>query len=278
MKHYKKLLVIGATVMMIGTGCSNDNTHNERENRVQRELNQKPQKKTALDKKVEKSFEEHLKIYPVKSLDDFYDMEGFRDEEFDKGDKGTWVLSSKIAKQKDENAPLISNNIYLFFNKNTNEATGKYVIRKIYKDFNENIENEYRIIYKNNKIELIDDAPKEVGQFLKDFKFLVEEKSFGSLKELAKVSSRHNSNLPMYSINYLLKQDNEINKWIQNKYKVMKQDAILNIENTGQLNDSSLSNFYFEVIYKGRQGEVQYFRESVGFQPSKEDNNGDTNR
>ncbi len=35
-------------------------------------------------------------MYPVKNLEDFYDKEGFRDGEFDKNDKGTWVLSSKI--------------------------------------------------------------------------------------------------------------------------------------------------------------------------------------
>ncbi|WP_262374771.1 tandem-type lipoprotein, partial [Staphylococcus aureus] len=29
--------------------------------------------------------------YPTKNLEDFYDKEGFRDEEFEKGDKGTWI-------------------------------------------------------------------------------------------------------------------------------------------------------------------------------------------
>ncbi|RXK18358.1 Csa1 family protein [Macrococcus sp. DPC7161] len=39
------------------------------------------------DQKVEEAFEKHLSIYPVKSLEDFYDMEGFRDGEFEKDDK-----------------------------------------------------------------------------------------------------------------------------------------------------------------------------------------------
>ncbi|MGK0577991.1 Csa1 family protein, partial [Macrococcus capreoli] len=205
----------------------------------------------------------------VKSLEDFYDMEGFRDKEFDKDDKGTWVVSSKIAIQKDDSSPLVSKNIYLFFNKNNNKATGKFVLSKIYEDFSKNTENEYRIAYSNNKIELLDNAPKEVELFLKDYKFLVEEKSFKSLNNLPKISSRHNDNLPLYSINYLIKQDNEINKWLQQKYKFMKQDAIMNIENSGELSNSSLSNFYFKVRYKGKKEEIQYFRESINFKPSK---------
>jgi hypothetical protein len=29
-------------------------------------------------------------------IDDFYDKEGFRDEEFEKGDKGTWIIYSEM--------------------------------------------------------------------------------------------------------------------------------------------------------------------------------------
>ena len=39
-------------------------------------------------------------MYPIKNLEDLYDKEGYRDEEFDKGDKGTWVLQNYMTVQK----------------------------------------------------------------------------------------------------------------------------------------------------------------------------------
>ncbi len=41
-------------------------------------------------------------MYPIKNLEDLYDKEGYRDDEFDKNDKGTWTISSEMAIQKKE--------------------------------------------------------------------------------------------------------------------------------------------------------------------------------
>ncbi|MBR9178669.1 Csa1 family protein, partial [Staphylococcus aureus] len=43
---------------------------------------------------IKDTFNQTLKLYPTKNLDDFYDKEGFRDQEFDKRDKGTWIINS----------------------------------------------------------------------------------------------------------------------------------------------------------------------------------------
>ena len=39
-------------------------------------------------------------MYPIKNLEDLYDKEGFRDENFDKDDKGTWILNSQMSIQR----------------------------------------------------------------------------------------------------------------------------------------------------------------------------------
>ncbi|HDE3583738.1 TPA: Csa1 family protein, partial [Staphylococcus aureus] len=41
---------------------------------------------------IKDTFNQTLNVYPTKNLDDFYDKEGFRDQEFDKRDKGTWII------------------------------------------------------------------------------------------------------------------------------------------------------------------------------------------
>ena len=35
------------------------------------------------DKQIKENFNKTLSLYPTKNLDDFYDKEGFRDQEFD---------------------------------------------------------------------------------------------------------------------------------------------------------------------------------------------------
>ena len=38
-------------------------------------------------------------MYPIKNLEDLYDKEGYRDDQFDKNDKGTWIINSEMVVQ-----------------------------------------------------------------------------------------------------------------------------------------------------------------------------------
>ncbi|HFE2375704.1 TPA: Csa1 family protein, partial [Staphylococcus aureus] len=53
---------------------------------------------------IKKSFAKTLDMYPTENLEDFYDKEGYRDGEFEKDDKGTWLIRSEMKIQlKGEN-------------------------------------------------------------------------------------------------------------------------------------------------------------------------------
>nr|WFO07830.1 Csa1 family protein [Staphylococcus aureus] len=56
------------------------------------------------EEQIKKSFAKTLDMYPIKNLEDLYDKEGYRDGEFEKGDKGMWIyrFAMKI-KIKEEN-------------------------------------------------------------------------------------------------------------------------------------------------------------------------------
>ncbi|MBR9400775.1 Csa1 family protein, partial [Staphylococcus aureus] len=58
--------------------------------------NGKKKEESSKDKQIKENFNKTLSLYPTKNLEDFYDKEGFRDEEFEKGDKGTWIIHSKM--------------------------------------------------------------------------------------------------------------------------------------------------------------------------------------
>ncbi|NJI03743.1 Csa1 family protein, partial [Staphylococcus agnetis] len=100
MIHIKTIsLCIGLVVLTIMMGgCGLMNSENSKEN----------SNETRSEKKIKQSFNKSLKMYPIKNLEDFYDKEGFRDSEFNKNDKGTWLLdSSMVIKRKTEGQKIV---------------------------------------------------------------------------------------------------------------------------------------------------------------------------
>ncbi|UTG99547.1 tandem-type lipoprotein [Macrococcoides canis] len=249
MKRYKKLLMIGATVMMIGTGCSN--------------------MALTTDQKVEQAFEKHLSIYPVKSLEDFYEMEGFRDEEFEKDDKGTWVLNSSISNQSEEDGPLITQGIVLYLDRNNKMGKGYYSYTKFYDEFGKDEKITYKIEMKNNQIYLADKANNDVKKFVENFRFLVQDEKFGELSKFKKIDTTYTSNVPLYISEYKLDKNNEINRWVQKQYNVKEKDAALYLEGTGSLKGSSTGDFFFEIRFNKPQEKENYFSESITYQPNE---------
>ncbi|HHO5063478.1 TPA: Csa1 family protein, partial [Staphylococcus aureus] len=75
------------------------------------------------EEQIKKSFAKTLDMYPIKNLEDFFDKEGYRDGEFKKGDKGTWVIKSEMTTElKDEN--MESKGMVVRLNRNSRTCTG----------------------------------------------------------------------------------------------------------------------------------------------------------
>lgn len=251
MNKYKRLLLLTwVSLMMLNTGCSNITL--------------------TKDQKVEQAFEKHLSIYPVKSLEDFYDMEGFRDKEFDKNDKGTWVVSSYFSEKASKKEPLISRGLVLFINRNNKKVKGNYIVDKITPDLKGNQSVEYPVEMKNNKIIPIGNMPREIKEQIENYRFLVQDESIGDLSKLKRIKERYNEEMPLYTQTYELAKNNNINKWVQNKYSIDEKKAELYIEKSGELKGSSIGYLNFEISYNPRYKNHKYYSESVQYQPSKE--------
>ncbi|QIH76505.1 tandem-type lipoprotein [Macrococcoides canis] len=253
MQTYRIILgILLISLIMLNTGCSN----------------------VALtkDQKVEQAFEKHLSIYPVKSLEDFYEMEGYRDKNFDKDDKGTWIISSYFVKSENEIEPLYSNGIVLFLNRNNKSTKGKYIVKEKYDDINKNKLFEYPVTVKGNKIVPTKDVPKKIKEDIENYRLIVQDESFGDLGKLKKLESRHNEGMPLYTINYQLNDNNNVNKWVQKHYNLEPQKAELYIERTGNLEGGTVGDFYYKVRYDNVQKEaIKYYYESIIYQPTKEE-------
>ncbi|HDH7017580.1 TPA: tandem-type lipoprotein, partial [Staphylococcus aureus] len=116
--------------------------------------NAKKSKEDSKEEQIKKSFAKTLDMYPIKNLEDLYDKEGYRDGEFKKGDKGTWVVRSEMIIQP-KGKSLTSRGMILYMNRNTRTTTGYFSIEEIdsRKSLDEReTEKKYPVKMKNNKI------------------------------------------------------------------------------------------------------------------------------
>lgn len=133
---------------------------------------------------IKKSFEKTLSMYPIKNLEDLYDKEGYRDDQFDKNDKGTWIVNSQMATQNKGEALKI-NGMLLKINRNTRSAKGFYYTNEI----------------KTEKYEVAQDNQKKYPVKMVDNKIIPtkdikDEKIKKKLKTLS--SSRNTATLKIY--------------------------------------------------------------------------------
>ena len=82
-------------------------------------------KEDSKETEIKQNFNKMLNVYPTKNLEDFYDKEGYRDEEFEKRDKGTWIINSVMNIQKKGQA-MESRGMVLYMNRNTRKTTGHF--------------------------------------------------------------------------------------------------------------------------------------------------------
>ncbi|PAG53181.1 hypothetical protein APV68_13620, partial [Staphylococcus aureus] len=142
-------------------------------------------KEDSKETQIKKSFAKTLDMYPIKNLEDLYDKEGYRDGEFEKGDKGTWVISSAMVKQP-KGKIMRSRGMYLFLNRNTRTAKGYFIVDVTSKDTlkkTEDKEKRYPVKMVNNKIIPIGPINDEgIKKEIENFKFFSQYGDFKGLK------------------------------------------------------------------------------------------------
>ncbi|UXU64295.1 tandem-type lipoprotein [Staphylococcus agnetis] len=265
MIHIKKLsLCIGLVVLtLIMGGCGLMNSENSKEN-----INE-----TSSEKKIKQSFNKSLKMYPIKNLEDFYDKEGFRDGEFDKNDKGTWVLSSTMAIESSKGV-LVSKGMVLFIDRNKKIAHGKYVIHNVSEDQNGELkshEKEYPVKMVNNKfISLKPIKETHIAKEIESFEFFGQYGKFKDLSQYGKGDFSYNPNVPNYSAEYQLSNDDYNVKQLRKRYDIPTNKAPkLILKGVGEFEGSSIGYKTIEFEFDKRHGKNVYFSNSINFKPSK---------
>ncbi|HGF4020919.1 TPA: tandem-type lipoprotein [Staphylococcus aureus] len=237
------------------------------------------------DKQIKENFNKILSLYPTKNLEDFYDKEGFRDEEFEKGDKGTWIIHSKMIIETN-NSNMESRGMVLYINRNTRTTKGNFVVREITEDskgYSHSKDTKYPVKMEHNRIiptkPIADD---KLRKEIENFKFFVQYGDFKDINDYKDGDISYNPNVPSYSAKYQLSNDDYNVKQLRKRYNIPTNKAPkLLLKGDGDLKGSSVGSKNLEFTFLENKEENIYFTDSVQYTPSEDtsyESNGISNK
>ncbi|MGE5050104.1 MAG: tandem-type lipoprotein [Bacillota bacterium] len=223
---------------------------------------------------IKKSFEKTLSMYPIKNLEDLYDKEGCRDDQFDKNDKGTWIINSEMVVQP-KGERMKSKGMVLYMNRNTKTTTGKYIVSETLHDEDgrpKSKDKEYPVKMVDNKIIPTKGIKDEnIKKEIENFKFFAQ---YGNFKDLSKYKDgdiSYNPEAPIYSAKYQLTNNDYNVKQLRKRYDIPTNKAPkLLLKGSGNLKGSSVGYKKIEFTFVEKKGENIYFSDGLQFNPSED--------
>ena len=191
-------------------------------------------KEDSKEEQIKKSFAKTLDMYPIKNLEDLYDKEGYRDGEFKKGDKGTWVLYSAIVSQP-KGESLKSRGMILKLDRNKRTAKGSYIIRELKEDKNHDVQK--------NEIE--------------SFELFSQYGNFNHFDRNEITNISYNPNAPNYSAEYKMKKNDRNIQQLKKRFnlKTSKTPKLL-FKGSGDIKGSSVGYKEIEIIFSRSKEEA----------------------
>ncbi|ULW00891.1 tandem-type lipoprotein [Staphylococcus aureus] len=222
---------------------------------------------------IKDTFNQTLKLYPTKNLEDFYDKEGFRDQEFEKGDKGNWIVDSEmVIELKDKK--MESRSMVLYINRNTRTTKGNFIVRELWEDskgYAQSKDTKYPVKMEHNRIiptkPIADD---KLRKEIENFKFFVQYGDFKDINDYKDGDISYNPNVPSYSAKYQLKNDDYNVKQLRKRYNIpINKAPKLLLKGDGDLKGSSIGSKNLEFTFVENKEENIYFSDSINFKPTE---------
>ncbi|MBD1459049.1 tandem-type lipoprotein [Staphylococcus aureus] len=223
---------------------------------------------------IKDTFNQTLKLYPTKNLEDFYDKEGFRDQEFEKGDKGNWIVDSEmVIELKDKK--MESRSMVLYINRNTRTTKGNFIVRELWEDskgYAQSKDTKYPVKMEHNRIIPTKPLPNDkLRKEIENFKFFVQYGDFKDINDYKDGDISYNPNVPSYSAKYQLKNDDYNVKQLRKRYNIPTNKAPkLLIKGDGDLKGSSVGSKNLEFTFVENKEENIYFTDSVQYTSSED--------
>ncbi|HDD0320050.1 TPA: tandem-type lipoprotein [Staphylococcus aureus] len=227
-------------------------------------------KEDSKETQIKKRFAKTLDMYPIKNLEDLYDKEGYRDGEFEKGDKGTWTIYTDFAKSN-KPGELSNEGMFLSLDRNTRTAKGYYFVRTFYRKYKLPYRKNYKVEMKNNKIILLDKVEdKKLKQKIENFKFFSQYANLKELKNYSNGDVSINENVPSYDVKYKMSNKDENVKQLRSRYYIpTDKSPVLKMHIDGNLKGSSVGDRKLEIDFSKRENSHLSVIDSLDYQPAK---------
>ncbi|MBH4931132.1 tandem-type lipoprotein [Staphylococcus aureus] len=218
------------------------------------------------EKQIKESFNKTLSLYPTKNLEDFYDKEGFRDQ-------GTCIVDSEmVVELKDKK--MESRSMVLYINRNTRTTKGNFIVRELWEDskgYAQSKDTKYPVKMKHNRIiptkPITDD---KLRKEIENFKFFVQYGDFKDINDYKDGDISYNPNVPSYSAEYQLSNNDYNVKQLRKRYDIpTKKAPKLIIKGDGDLKESSIGHKNLEFSFVTSKEENIYFTDSINFKPTE---------
>ena len=258
---YLKRLVLYIVIMVMSVfiiGCDKSSDTAEKS------------KEDSKETQIKKSFAKTLDMYSIKNLEELYDKEGYRDGEFEKGDKGMWTIYTDFAKSN-KPGELSNEGMVLYLDRNTRTAKGYYFVRTFYRKDKLPDRKNYKVEMKNNKIILLDKVEDpNLKKRIENFKFFGQYADFKSLKSYNNGDVSINSNVPSYDAKFKMSNKDENVKQLRSRYNIPTEKApILKMHIDGDLKGSSVGYKKLEIDFSKEENSELSVVDSLNFQPTK---------
>lgn len=223
------------------------------------------------EEKIRQSFDKILAMYPTQNLMDFYDKEGYRDDGFEKEDKGVWVLDSDMNISKGKGLPLVGEGMNLRLNRNTRRGKGFYFHYEL--SDNGDTEKRYPVTYDSNGIHLVEEvSDSNLKDKIEHFQFFVQYATFAELNNNKPLHTMYNSEVPMYELEYQLTNEDPNVKALRERYDIPTQAApTLLLKGQGSLDGSSVGYKSIELTFD-KKVDV-FYSDSIDYQPATMEDN-----
>ena len=173
------------------------------------------------DTMIRQTFSHRLSKYPIKNLESFYDMEGPRNANFDKDDKGKWIISTAYFYGS------TYEKIRLELDRNTRKAKGEYLIHHTFRSkYGNPIDKEktYPIKMENNHLYYVGNKKEarkhpEIEKKIKNFKFFCQYGRFDHFEKYKRLDfSIRRHPLMYYILSFKVPNNNDNVKKIRKYY------------------------------------------------------------
>ncbi len=166
-----------------------------------------------------------------------------------------------------------SRGMVLYINRNTRKTTGHFYTSIITEDKKGRVHSKdktYPVQLKNNKIEPTKPiADEKLKNEIKNFQFFSQYGNFKNLKDYKNGNVSYNPNVPSYSAEYQLSNEDDNVKQLRKRYDIpIKRAPKLILKGDGNLKGSSIGHKHVELSFVRNKEESIYFADSLELNPS----------